>query len=100
MYKHWVHEGGISTPLIAYWPAVIEKRGTITREVGHLIDLMATCVNVSGVEYPSTYHGKPITPMEGKSLMSIFRTGTRQGHEAIYWEHEGNRAVREGKAVQ
>jgi arylsulfatase len=97
LYKHWVHEGGISTPLIAYWPAVIEKRAAITREVGHLIDLMATCVDVSGVEYPATYNGKPISPMEGKSLMPIFRTGTRGGHEAIYWEHEGNRAVREGK---
>lgn len=97
LYKHWVHEGGISTPLIAYWPGVIEKRAAITREVGHLIDLMATCVDVSGVEYPATYNGKAITPMEGKSLMPIFRTGTRRGHEAICWEHEGNRAVREGK---
>ena len=58
---------------------------------------MATCVDVSGVEYPATYNGKAITPMEGKSLMPIFRTGTRRGHEAICWEHEGNRAVREGK---
>lgn len=97
LYKHWVHEGGISTPLIACWPAVIDKRGAITREVGHLIDLMATCLDAAGVEYPATYHDKPIAPLEGKSLIPIFRTGTRQGHEALFWEHEGNRAVREGK---
>jgi len=88
LYKHWVHEGGISTPLIARWPAVIKTPG-ITREPGHLIDLMATCVDVGGAEYP-----KDKTPLEGKSLAPIFRTGRRDGHEAIYWEHEGNRAVR------
>ncbi|MGQ9650025.1 MAG: arylsulfatase [Phycisphaerae bacterium] len=97
LYKHWVHEGGISTPLIAYWPAVIDKRGAITREVGHLVDLMATCLDAAGVKYPATYRDKPITPLEGKSLVPIFRTGTRLGHEALFWEHEGNRAVREGK---
>ncbi len=97
LYKHWVHEGGISTPLIAYWPAVIEKRGTITREVGHLIDLMATSLDAAGVEYPASYNGKAITPLEGKSMVPIFRTGTRPGHEALFWEHEGNRAIREGK---
>lgn len=97
LYKHWVHEGGISTPFIAYWPAVIEKRGTIIREVGHLIDLMATSLDAAGVEYPATCNGKAITPLEGKSLLPIFRTGARPGHEALFWEHEGNRAIREGK---
>ncbi len=97
LYKHYIHEGGISTPLIAYWPSVIEKRGAITREVGHLVDLMATCADAAGVEYPKTYNDKPITPLEGKSLVPVFRTGTRQGHEALFWEHEGNRAIREGK---
>jgi arylsulfatase A-like enzyme len=97
LYKHWVHEGGISTPLIASWPGVIEKRGTITREVGHLVDLMATSLDAAGIEYPATYNNKPVTPLEGKSLAPIFRTGTRKGHEALFWEHEGNRAVREGK---
>jgi arylsulfatase len=90
-YKHWVHEGGIATPLIARWPAVIQKSG-ITHEPGHLIDLMATCLDVSGATYP-----KDKTPLEGKSLLPVFRTGKREGHEAIYWEHEGNRAVRQGK---
>jgi arylsulfatase len=97
LYKHWEHEGGISTPLIAHWPAVIQDGGKLTSQPGHLIDLMATCVDVAGATYPSEHNGKAITPLEGKSLAPIFRTGTREGHEAIYREHEGNRAVRQGK---
>jgi arylsulfatase len=97
LYKHWVHEGGISSPLIAHWPAVIKKGGALTHQPGHLIDLMATCVDVAGAEYPKTHKGKPITPLEGKSLAPIFRGETRPGHEALFWEHEGNRAVRQGK---
>lgn len=96
-YKHWVHEGGIATPFIAYWPAVIEKGGALTREVGHIIDVMATCLDAAGAEYPRTHKGKELTPLEGKSLVPIFRDGRRRGHEAIFWEHEGNRAVRQGK---
>jgi len=97
LYKHWVHEGGISTPLVAYWPKVITNGGAITHEVGHVIDIMATCCDVAGAEYPKTHKGNPITPCEGKSLLPVLRTGRRTGHEAIYWEHEGNRAVRMGK---
>ncbi len=97
LYKHWEHEGGISAPLIAYWPEVIREGGRLTPQPGHLIDLLATCVDVAGATYPSEYNGRKITPLEGKSLAPIFRTGTREGHEAIYWEHEGNRAVRQGK---
>jgi arylsulfatase len=58
---------------------------------------MATCLDVAGADYPKTYNGKPITPLEGRSLRPIFEGKQRQGHEAIYWEHEGNRAVRQGK---
>ena len=96
-YKHWVHEGGISTPLIAHWPAAIKQRGKITGQPGHVIDLMATCVDVAGASYPTTRKGKPVTPLEGMSLQPILEGKTRGGHEAIYWEHEGNRAVRAGK---
>ena len=92
-YKHWVHEGGISTPFIARWPTVIKSHGAISREVGHIIDVMATCVDVAGARYPAGDR----TPLEGKSLLPIFREGTRQGHETLFWEHEGNRAVRQGK---
>ncbi|MFN4258282.1 MAG: arylsulfatase [Gemmataceae bacterium] len=97
LYKHWVHEGGIATPLIAYWPEVITKGGGLTHQPGHVIDIMATCLDVTGAEYPKTFKDKPITPLEGKSLLPILQGKQRAGHEAIFWEHEGNRAVRQGK---
>jgi len=95
-YKHWVHEGGISTPFIARWPGVIAP-GTMTPQVGHLMDIMPTCLDVAGAEYPKTYNGRDVTPVEGKSLLPVFQGRTRAGHAAICWEHEGNRAVRQGK---
>ncbi|MCM2373217.1 arylsulfatase [Aporhodopirellula aestuarii] len=95
-YKHWVHEGGISTPLIAHWPLGISRHGEIESTPGHLIDLMTTAVDVSGAEYPATSHGgNKIHPMEGRSLRPLF-DGQPIEREAIYWEHEGNRAVRAG----
>ncbi len=95
-YKHWVHEGGISTPLIAHWPARIKQTGRLEHQAGHLVDLMATCVDVSGADYPRRYKGHAIKPMEGRSLGPAFE-GRKIEREAIYWEHEGNRAVRVGK---
>jgi arylsulfatase A-like enzyme len=97
LYKHWVHEGGIATPLIAYWPTVIKQKGTLTHQTGHVIDLMATCCDVAGCAYPKTYKEKEIVPLAGKSLLPIFQGKTRTGHQAIFWEHEGNRAARKGK---
>ncbi|MFV1967167.1 MAG: arylsulfatase [Pirellulaceae bacterium] len=95
-YKHWVHEGGISTPLIVHWPAHITRKNELERTPGHLIDLMATAVDVAGATYPETYHdGQKITPMEGTSLVTAFE-GKGIDREAIYWEHEGNRAIRVG----
>ena len=96
-FKRWNHEGGIATPLIAYWPQVISG-GEITSQMGHLIDVMATCADVSGAEYPSRYGGRPTIPLEGKSLLPIFQGEQRDGHEAIYWNQDGDwRAVRAGK---
>ena len=89
-HKHWVHEGGISTPLIAHWPAGITRKGELESTPGHLIDLMATAVELSKTIYPAT-----VKPMEGRSLAPLF-TGGQIEREAIYWEHEGNRAVRVG----
>ena len=96
-YKHWVHEGGIATPLIAYWPAVIKNGGSITGQVGHIIDIMATCLNIAGIAYPKAHKGSNLIPLEGRSLLPIFKGKKRRGHDALYWEHEGNRAVRQGK---
>lgn len=96
LYKKWVHEGGISSPLIANWPARIAPGG-VTQEVSHVIDLMATAVDAAGAQYPRNHHGRDITPLEGKSLIPILQGQGQSGHDAIYWEHQGNRAVRKGK---
>ncbi|MBN1343069.1 MAG: arylsulfatase [Phycisphaerae bacterium] len=95
-YKHWVHEGGISTPLVVHWPGGIRARGELRRQPGHLIDIMATCVDVAGATYPTELKGQAIRPMEGKSLAPAL-AGKPIDREAIYWEHEGNRAIRVGK---
>jgi len=97
LYKHWVHEGGISTPLICSWPNVIKQHGTLTKQTGHVIDLMATCADVAGAKYPKKFGGEKITPLEGQSLLPILQGKQRKPHDAIFWEHEGNRAVRAGK---
>jgi len=94
-YKHFVHEGGISTPLIAHWPKGISEKNQLRAEPSHLIDLMATCVDLSGAKYPSVLNGENIRPMEGRSLVPVFASQALD-REALYWEHEGNQAVRVG----
>lgn len=95
-YKHWVHEGGIATPLIAHWPKGIEARNELRWQPSHLIDIMATCIDVAQTAYPEEYNGNSIIPLEGRSLTPTFSDG-QLIREAIYWEHEGNRAVRMGQ---
>lgn len=96
-YKHYTHEGGISTPLIVHWPDQIKQGGRLENTPGHLIDLMATAVDVSSAKYPKEFHdGQTIKPMEGTSLVPLFKNQSI-AREAIFWEHEGNRAVRVGK---
>ena len=96
LYKHWVHEGGIATPLIVHWPAGLKRQGELEQQPGHLIDVMATCCDVAGATYPTEVEGRPITPLEGRSLVPAFE-GKPIQRDALYWEHEGNRAVRVGK---
>ncbi|MEO0447669.1 MAG: sulfatase-like hydrolase/transferase, partial [Verrucomicrobiota bacterium] len=95
-YKHFVHEGGIATPLIAHWPDGISRSGEWEKTPGHLIDLMATAVDLGGANYPETNaDGESIVPMEGTSLRPLFSGGTLP-ERTLYWEHEGNRAIRQG----
>jgi arylsulfatase len=96
LYKHWVHEGGIATPLVVSWPAVIRSGGELTHELGHVVDIMATCLDVAGLRYPRSLEGFTKKPLEGQSLVPIFYGRPRQ-RGPIFWEHEGNRAVRNGK---
>jgi arylsulfatase len=96
MYKSFIHEGGISTPLIAHWPAGIKAPNRLTKQVGHVIDLMATCVDISGAVYPKKYWDNSIIPAEGQSIRPVFENNTFK-HNPIGWEHEGNRGFRDGK---
>jgi len=96
LYKHWVHEGGISTPLVAHWPSTIQP-GQIVHEACHVIDVLPTLLDAAGIAQPDEYNGQPVLPMEGESFLPLLRGAkwSRQGH--IFWEHEGNRAVRLGR---
>jgi arylsulfatase A-like enzyme len=97
-FKHWVHEGGIASPLIVRWPAGLTRPpGTLSHEPGHVIDMLPTCLDVAGIPYPATFHGRPLTPVEGRSLRPAFAGRPRDRQDALYWEHEGNRAVRQGR---
>lgn len=97
-YKHYTHEGGVATPLIAHWPAGIDKQlsNTFVADYGHITDIMATCVDVAQARYPDHYKGYDIVPLQGKSLVPHFK-GKSNSRGVIYWEHEANIAVRDGK---
>lgn len=98
LYKHYAHEGGICTPFIMHWPAGIKRPGSIdTRAVGHLIDVMPTFVELAGAQYPAQHSGHAILPMEGVSLVPLSRGAPLARTNWLCWEHEGNRAVRDGQ---
>ena len=96
-YKATCYEGGIATPLIAYWPGVIRESGEITHQVGHIIDITATCLDVAGVAYPSRFQNRHVLPLEGKSLLPVLEGRERDGHEVLCWNVHGSRAVRAGQ---
>ena len=95
MFKVWNHEGGVATPLIAHWPDGITDAGGLRHEPGHVIDLMATAVELAGVDYPKAYNGHEILPMEGQSLLPVF-AGESLDERPIFFEHFGKAAMRLG----
>ncbi|PWJ55049.1 arylsulfatase [Dyadobacter jejuensis] len=92
-YKSFTHEGGISTPLIVHYPKMV-KKAFQTDQVGHIMDIMPTCLELAGATYPKEYNDRSIKPVEGKSLLPIIRGTTRKNHDYIAWEHFDSRAVR------
>ena len=96
LYKHWVHEGGIATPLIVHWPKGLSDKGALRHTPGQLMDIMATVLDVTGADYPKVYRDKPIPPCEGSSLAPLFQSDALE-RAPLFWEHEGNGAVRMGK---
>ena len=96
LYKHWTHEGGVSTPLLMHWPHGIKNPGEIRHTPGQLPDIMATILDITQTEYPQEYDGNAIFPLEGRSLSPVFSTD-HLDERPLFWEHEGNAAVRLGK---
>ena len=92
-YKQTQHEGGISSPLIVHWPKHIKNVGGWERSPGHLVDIMATCIEVGGAEYPTTGN---IEPLQGRSLVPLFQGLEREGHDEIYFQFASCRALRKG----
>ncbi|MES2426418.1 MAG: arylsulfatase [Bacteroidota bacterium] len=94
-FKHYVHEGGISTPLIVHWPDGLKAKGEIRTQAGHEMDIMPTILDITKTPYPKTFNQHSITPVEGISLVPSFENKPLT-REAIYWDHEMNKAVRMG----
>jgi len=94
MYKHWVHEGGISTPFIVKWPEKITNK-KIVHSACHFIDIMPTCLAAAGLKHPKETNSILTTPLEGISLLPVFNGNECKVERVLYWEHEGNRACRE-----
>ncbi|MDB5015106.1 MAG: Arylsulfatase [Daejeonella sp.] len=99
-FRYWKskeHEGGIATPFIAYWPKMIKAQKAVNNVPAHVIDLMATCLDISGAKYPGTFEGNTITPTPGKSLIPVFTGKIKdQLHDELFWEHNGAAALRQG----
>ena len=97
LWKSKIQEGGIITPLITHWPAGISSPAKCdNRQVGHIIDIMATCLDVAGVEYPKEFAGSQIIPYEGISFAPVFQNQARKEHEFLAWEHFANAGVLKG----
>lgn len=95
-YKAWTQEGGIRTPFIVHWPQVIKGASSpVSDAVGHIVDIMATCLDVSGARYPTEFNGHNIAKLRGRSLVPAFK-GKKTEDRILFWEHFGRWAVREG----
>jgi len=96
LYKHYNHEGGISTPFIIHWPAGISRAGAIDHSPAHLIDIAPTILTLTNLSYPNQLNGQPSAPLAGKSLAPVL-SGQKLEHRALFFEHEGNRAAIDGE---
>lgn len=100
-FRYWKaesFEGGIHTPMIAYWPKGLEgKKGRISDQVAHVMDFMPTVIELGKAQYPETYNGNRITPVQGLSLLPILKNKERSGHDMLFNEHYNAKYARSGK---
>ena len=95
-HKSWVHEGGISTPLIVHWTAGIAARGELRDTPAHVIDIVPTVLELAKLTKPASANGKPVPPAPGKSLVPAFANNITIPRENLWWLHDGHRALRSG----
>jgi arylsulfatase A-like enzyme len=95
LHKRWTHEGGISTPALVSWPTEIGSAKMI-EEPTHIVDIAATIYDFADADYPTVIDGNNLTKLEGRSFRRAIENGTWVRPAPIFWEHEGNRAVRLG----
>ncbi|MCX6853814.1 MAG: arylsulfatase [Verrucomicrobia bacterium] len=95
-HKTWVHEGGISTPLIAHWPKGITAKNELRTTPAHMIDIVPTILEIAGIEKPKQWKGESIPEAPGRSLAPAFAKNETIARDSLWWLHEGNRAVRVG----
>ena len=96
-WKMEAYEGGTCTPMIVNWPKGLKKQqNTINRGVGHVIDILPTCLNLAGVSYPSEINGLNTELPDGKDLMPMILGETNSVHDTLFWEHQGGKAIRVG----
>ena len=98
-YKHFTHEGGISSPTIVHWPRGIDpsRHGRLEPQPAHLVDVFPTVLELAGAVPPVTRGGHAILPPEGVSLLPAFAGRPLARQQPLCWEHEGNKAVRDGR---
>ena len=96
LYKHYVHEGGISTPLVVHWPEGFAPRSTAHAPC-HVVDILPTILEATGAAYQAEVGGHEIQPLQGESLLGLFQGADWQREQPIFWEHEGNAAIRLGQ---
>jgi arylsulfatase A-like enzyme len=99
-WRYWKKEsfeGGIHTPFIVRWPAGLKgKENTLNHGVGHVMDILPTCLELAGADYPASFHDQAVTPPDGRSLLPLIHGEVTSAHDTLFWEHEGGRAVRTG----
>jgi arylsulfatase len=94
-WKNYSHEGGICTPLIAHWPGHMQNRGGFYRQPVHFIDIMSTLVDITGADYPDTFTGNQITPMQGTTLVPAFHQRPIKRNKPLYWKWHKGGGIRE-----
>jgi arylsulfatase A-like enzyme len=96
-HKQGNFEGGIASPLIAWWPNGIRDRNRISPEMCHITDITATVLEVAGVDYPAEFAGRTPSPTTGRSLLPLLQGNDWEGQATLCWSTSGSRAVREGQ---